>query len=278
MKIGIFDSGLGGLFLMRPIAEALPRYDYLYLGDTAKLPYGDKSPNEVYRLALKAVKYLLEHNCELVLVLCNTISAEALRKMQMEFLPKHFPKRRILGIIIPTVEAVYQLYTQPHDRELMYTHKKIGILATHGTVISRAYVREIHKLLPDAQVFQQSAPKLVPMIESGVLRTLAYARVLNTYLKSLLAKNINTLILGCTHYPILKSHIKKLLPAHVRLICQNEIISEKLKTYLTRHPEIESQLTRSSSHQFLVTMLTPHFEKEAKAWFGDEIKLEEVAY
>src|SRR3989344_2205479 len=116
MKIGIFDSGLGGLFLMRPIAEALPRYDYLYLGDTAKLPYGDKSPNEVYRLALKAVKYLLEHNCELVLVLCNTISAEALRKMQMEFLPKHFPKRRILGIIIPTVEAVYQLYTQPPSR------------------------------------------------------------------------------------------------------------------------------------------------------------------
>src|SRR3989344_1137163 len=248
MKIGIFDSGLGGLFLMKPIVEALPQYDYLYLGDTANLPYGDKSPDEVYKLARAAVKYLSEHDCALVLVMCNTISAEALRKLQGE-------GYRALGIIIPTVESI--------------TGNRIGVLATQGTVNSKTYIKEIHKLIPHAQVFQHAAPKLVPMIEAGELTGIEL--ILKSYLEPLIANHMDTLILGCTHYPILKSQIEQFLPPNVRLICQNEIISEKLISYLTRHPGIESTLTKSSSHRFLVTKLTPHFKKEAKAWFGDDI-------
>ncbi len=262
MKIGVFDSGLGGLFLMKPIVEALRHYEYLYLGDTAHLPYGDKSPDEVYRLALAGGKNLLEQDCALVLVMCNTISAEALRRMQQEFLPSTFPDRRILGIIIPTVEEI--------------RGKRIGVLATKGTVNSETYIKEIHKLLPNAQVFQQAAPKLVPMIESGILNIPAYAKIVNSYLEPLIAKNIDTLILGCTHYVVLKNQIRKLVPHNVRVISQDEIIAEKVRGYLARHPEIESKLSRTGTQTFTVTKLTPEFQAQAEKWFDKLLKLEEI--
>ncbi len=243
MKIGIFDSGLGGLFLMKPIVEALPQYDYIYLGDTANLPYGDKSPDEVYRLALASVKYLLQHDCVLVLVMCNTISAEALRRLQGE-------GYRALGIIIPTVEEV--------------RGERIGVLATQGTVNSETYIKEIHKLLPNAHVFQQAAPKLVPIIESGkkVSDTL-----LHEYLEPLLANNIDTLILGCTHYVVLKDLVRQLVPKNVRIISQDELIADKVRDYLSSHPEIELALTKNGMREYQVTKLTPNLSNTHHPWF-----------
>ncbi|MEK7583495.1 MAG: glutamate racemase [Patescibacteria group bacterium] len=257
MKIGIFDSGLGGLFLMKPIVEALPQYDYLYLGDTANLPYGDKSPDEVYQFALAGVKYLFEQDCAIVLVMCNTISAEALRRLQGE-------GYRALGIIIPTVESV--------------TGNRIGVLATQGTVNSETYIKEIHKLLPNAHVFQQAAPKLVPMIESGILNIPAYAKIVNNYLVPLLAHDIDTLILGCTHYVVLKDLVRKLVPENIGVISQDELIADKVRNYLSRHPEIESKLSRSGTQTFVVTKLTPEFQAQAEKWFEKSLKLEEVKY
>lgn len=232
MKIGIFDSGLGGLFLMKPVVEALPEYDYVYLGDTKNLPYGDKSQEEIYRYTKRALDYLFAYDCAIVFLFCNTASARALRRLQGE-------GYRVLGIIIPTVEEIYG--------------KRIGVLATQNTVDSCTYVAEIKKLLPNAEVFQQAAPKLVPMIERGEAKIPAYDKILDSYLQPLISKNIDTLVLGCTHYPIIKDQIKKLLPPHVRLICQDEIIGEKIKSYFARHPEIGSKLSRGGTREYLVT-------------------------
>ncbi len=246
MKIGIFDSGLGGLFLMKPVVEALPRYDYVYLGDTANLPYGDKSQEEIYRFTKRALDYLFKNECTIVFVFCNTASAMALRKLQHE-------GYRALGIIIPTVEEAHG--------------KRIGVLATQSTVDSGKYPIEIKKLLPDAEVFQQAAPKLVPMIEAG---TVDYGTI-QQYLGPLLVRDIDTLILGCTHYGITKDRIKAVVPPNVHLIFQEEIIAPKIKDYLSRHPEIETKLTKKGTREFLLTKLFD-FDDIHHPWlqnFGD---------
>lgn len=235
MKIGIFDSGLGGLFLMKPVVEALPLYDYVYLGDTANLPYGDKSQDEIYRFTKSALDYLFAHECAIVFIFCNTSSAMALRKLQHE-------GYRALGIIIPTIEEAHG--------------KRIGVLATQSTVDSGKYRAEIKKLQPDAEVFQQAAPKLVPMIESG---TTDYGTI-QQYVGPLLVKDIDTLILGCTHYGIIKDRIRAILPPAVNLISQDEIIAQKVKAYLARHPEIESNLSRVGSREYLVTSHHPRLQ------------------
>lgn len=246
---------------MKPIVDALPQYDYIYLGDTANLPYGDKSLDNVYRLAVSCVKYLLDRNCALVLIMCNTISAESLRRIQREFLPKYFPDRRILGIIIPTVKEVHG--------------KRVGVLATQGTVKSETYIKEVHKFLPYAKVFQQAAPKLVPIIEKGLFATPEYTQSINNllleYLEPLLAKNIDTLILGCTHFVILKNRIRNLIPEKIRVISQDELVAEHVRDYLSRHPEIESVLTKRGMREYRITKLTPEFEKNAKDWYGESL-------
>ncbi|MEK7615842.1 MAG: glutamate racemase [Patescibacteria group bacterium] len=235
MKIGVFDSGLGGLFLMKPVVAALPQYDYVYLGDTKNLPYGDKSQEDVYRFTKRALDFLFSHDCAIVFLFCNTASARALRRLQHE-------GYRALGIIIPTAEEAHG--------------KRIGVLATQSTVDSGTYVSEIKKLLPDAEVFQQAAPKLVPMIESGKI----YKKTVDEYVKPLSQHNIDTLILGCTHYGVLKS----LMPKHIQLICQEDIIAPKVADYLKRHPEIETKLSRSGRREYFVTAHHPGLEN-----FGD---------
>ena len=242
MKIGIFDSGLGGLFLMKPIVAALPQYDYLYLGDTKNLPYGDKSQEEIYRFTRRAVKYLLTHGCAIVLVMCNTASAMALRRIQQE-------GYRALGIIIPTVEEACLAQSRRAQG------KRIGILATQSTVDSGAYSRELEKAWPGVEVFQQAAPQLVPMIESGNYTIFAYASIVKSYLDPLLAQNIDTLILGCTHYVVLKDLIRKLAPG-VRVISQDELIADKVRDYLARHSEIESVLSKKGTRNYLATRTT----------------------
>lgn len=264
MKIGIFDSGLGGLFVTRALVKNLPQYDYVYLGDTQRVPYGNRSHETVYRFLEEAVDYLFAHDCELIIVACNTASAKALRRIQQEYLPKHYPKRRVLGIIIPTAEAALK-----ND-----TTRRIGILATQGTIDSNAYVRELKKICSNATIFQQAAPLLVPLIENDGVTFVD--PILRSYLKPLLRKNIDTLILGCTHYPILKQQIKKICGKGVKVISSDEIVSAKLADYLARHPEMEKRLSKHKRRDFLVTDLTNATKRLAKKWFGRDIKLQVI--
>jgi len=260
MKIGIFDSGLGGLFVTRALVKKLPYYDYVYLGDTQRVPYGNRSHETIYRFLEEAVDYLFKHDCELIIVACNTASAEALRRIQQEYLPKHYPKRKVLGIIIPTAEAALK------DPKI----KRVGVLATQGTVGSGTYIRELKKICPDVTVIQQAAPLLVPLIESNAVK---FADpILQSYLQPLIKKKIDTLILGCTHYPLLKKEIKKICGRDINVISQDEIISAKLTDYLQRHPEIEKMLDKHKRRKFLVTDLTDAMKTLSRKWFEKNIK------
>lgn len=263
MKIGIFDSGLGGLVVGRAIIKQLPGYDYVYLGDTARVPYGSRSQKTVYEFTHQAVKYLFEQDCQLVILACNTASAQALRRIQREFLPKAYPDRRVLGVIIPTLEAIDS------------RHQSIGIIGTSGTIHSGIYKKELKKLWPKAKVYQQASPLLVPLIENNEL---ALARpFLQRYLRPLLAKQIDTLVLGCTHYPLLKAEIKKVLGPQIKIICQTDTVPEKLESYLVRHPEIDERLSKKHSRTFLVTDLNQDFKKVAQKLFGKPLKFKVVA-
>lgn len=260
MRIGIFDSGLGGLILMRAIAKKLPDYDYVYLGDTKRVPYGNRSQATIYEFLEGAVEYLFKQNCQLIIVACNTASAQALRKIQKEYLPKYYPNRRVLGVIIPTAEAVIENGV-----------KRVGVLATAGTVNSGAFVRELKKLDKQIQVWQEPAPLLVPLVEQGELK---WAEpIVKEYLKPLLAKTIDSLILGCTHYPILKNMIRKLVGKRVNVVSQDEIVPTRLADYLKRHPEVEKKLSKRGGRKLLVTDITPEAQKLAEGWFGDRVKL-----
>jgi glutamate racemase len=260
MKIGIFDSGLGGLFVTKALVKKLPQYDYVYLGDTQRVPYGNRSHETVYQFLEEAVDYLFKHDCELIIVACNTASAEALRRIQQKYLPEHYPKQRVLGIIIPTAEAALK------DQKA----KRVGVLATQGTVGSKAYIRELKKIRPDATIFQEAAPLLVPLIESN--STKFADTILRSYLQPLLKKKINTLILGCTHYPILKRQIKKICGPDIEVVSQDEIIAAKLTDYLQRHLEIEKRLGKNKHRKFFVTDLTDATKMLSRKWFGKNIK------
>lgn len=257
MTIGIFDSGLGGLVIARSIKKLLPEYNYVYLGDTKRVPYGNRSHETVYQFTCEALRYLFEkENCNLVIIACNTASARALRKVQQEFLPKYFPSKKVLGVLIPTAEVVKD-------------YKKIGVIATKGTVNSHTFQTEINKLNPRVKVFELATPLLVPLIEEGENKLTI--PILEKYLKPLLAKNIDVLVLGCTHYPILKKEIKSLIPKNIKLIAQNEIIPKKLKEYLARHKEIK--LTKKGSIKILFTDITPTVKDLSRKWFGKNTKI-----
>ncbi len=254
MKIGIFDSGLGGLIIAKAIRKTMPEYDYVYFGDTKRLPYGNKSHDAVFEFTKKAIDYLFrKENCAIVIIACNTGSARALREIQQKYLPKNFPDRKILGVLVPTAE-IASLY------------KRVGVLATLGTVISNTFPIEIKKLNNKIKVFQNPAPVLVSIIEEGENKL--STPFLSKYLKPLMNKNLDSLVLGCTHYPILKKEIKKLIPKDVKIISQDEIIPKKLKEYLTRHPEITKKLSKNKSVKILVTDKTQNMTLLVKEWFG----------
>jgi glutamate racemase len=263
-KIGIFDSGLGGLFIARSIIKRLPRYDYVYLGDTARLPYGDLSQAKIYAHLKEAADFLFERGCKLIIVACNTISAAALRKIQKEFLPRHYPDRRILGVIVPTIEEV-----AAHSPQI------VGVLSTKSTAKSRAYKKEIAKIKPRIQVIEMPAPRIVPLLENGKLKEAKDAT--GKYITPLLSQKIDSLILGCTHYGILKREVRKIAGPGVRIFSQEEIIPKKLFAYLAKHPEIRSVLGQTAGREFLVTRRTKHFDILARKWFGADIKLHKIA-
>lgn len=266
MNIGIFDSGLGGLVITKSIKKLLPEYNYVYLGDTKRVPYGNRSHSTVYEFTCDALKYLFEkENCSLVIIACNTASARALRKVQQEFLPKYFPDRKVLGVLIPTAEEVVNF-------------KKVGILATKGTVNSNTFKSEINKLNSRVEVYQNASPMLVPLIEEGEITLVK--PFLEKYLKPLLSKKIDALVLGCTHYPILKKEIRALCSLgvggkkstkNIKIISQDEIIPKKLKDYLARHKEIK--LSKKGSMKILFTDITPTVEELSRKWFGKDAKI-----
>jgi glutamate racemase len=256
--IGVFDSGFGGLDILREIVKKLPEYNYIYLGDTARTPYGTRSQEVVYNFTCQAVNFLFKENCPLIILACNTASSEALRKIQQKYLPRHYSKRRVLGVIIPAAEAaINKTY---NDR--------VGVIATEGTVNSGAFERELKKLNPKIKVFQKACPLLVPIVEAGEESSLATKIILKRYLRPLTKKNIDTLILGCTHYGLLQNKIRKVIGKKIKTISEGKIVAEKLKDYLKRHPEIEKTLTKNSKIKFLTTDLTDKFKILGSKFFG----------
>ena len=264
MRIGIFDSGLGGLVIAKAVIKKLPNLDYVYFGDTKNLPYGEKSKNQVYNFTRAAVNFLLEKDCQLVIVACNTASALALRRLQQEFLPKKYPDKKVLGVIVPTMENVAE------NAKI----KRLGVLATAFTVNSHVYKKELAKRTKNVKVFEQAAPKLVPIIEKG--QTGKIAPMIQRYVQPLLAKKVNAIALGCTHYPLVEKQIKKIAGSKVEVINQTKIIPESLQNYLRRHPEIVRILSKNAKKEFFVTKLNLQFQKSADRLFGGKINFKTV--
>ncbi len=260
-NIGIFDSGFGGLDILRGIVAKLPDYNYVYLGDTARTPYGTRSKEVVYEFTREAIDFLFKKNCELVILACNTASSDALRKIQREYLPKHSSKKRVLGVLIPAAEEAVR----------KTKNGKIGVIATEGTVRSGAFTREIKKLEKYVKVLERACPLLVPLVESGEHNSKAAELILKNYLAPLKAKGIDTLILGCTHYGILERKIKKLAGPKIRIISGAKIVPEKLKDYLNRHTEVERGLGKGGKRAFYSTDLTDKFKILGSKFFGRKI-------
>ncbi|GAC1371139.1 MAG: glutamate racemase [Candidatus Saccharimonadales bacterium] len=262
MKIGIFDSGLGGLIIAHALTKTLPKYDYIYLGDTARVPYGNRSHDTVYEFTLQAVNYLIAEGCGLIIIACNTASAEALRRLQQTYLPGRHPHVTVLGVLIPAAEAAAAATRTG----------RIGVLATSGTVASGAFDRELSKLRPDLTIISQAAPLLVPLVEYDGLE---WAQpILAAYLKPL--HGIDTLILGCTHYPFFKDDIRRQVGDGVAVISQDEFIPAKLAEYLGRHANLATRLTSGGTRRFAVTDKTDQAARLAENLYGRPIQLELV--
>ena len=262
-KIGIFDSGYGGLTVMRSIVDALPGYDYLYLGDNARAPYGSRSFETVYQYTLECVNWLFDQGCELVILACNTASAKALRQIQQVDLPKRVDQKRVLGVIRPTTEQLGHL-TQTGV---------VGVMGTEGTVKSGSYPIELAKFFPEVVVEQEACPMWVYLVEHNQRTGEGADYFVKQHVDRIFQRNpkIDTLLLACTHYPLLTETIKKFVPAGVKLISQGGLVAERLEDYLARHPEMEARLRRAGSRNFVTTDDRENFEKQASLFFGEPI-------
>ena len=261
--IGIFDSGYGGLTIMKEIIQKLPSYDYLYLGDNARSPYGNRSFDSVYHYTLECVQWFFEQGCPLVVLACNTASAKALRTIQQNDLNRIAPDKRVLGVIRPTTEVIGN-YTES---------RHIGILGTTGTVQSGSYQIEIHKFYPDIVVHQEACPMWVPLIENNEHQSKGADYFVKKHLESLVerAPEIDTILLACTHYPLMLDKIKEYAPIGTNIISQGEIVATSLADYLHRHPEMEERISKGSSKHFFTTDSTEDFDNKATFFFGEEV-------
>lgn len=262
--IGIFDSGYGGLTVFREIVDLLPQYDYVYLGDNARTPYGTRSFETVYNYTLESVLKLFEMGCPLVILACNTASAKALRTIQQKDLVKMDSALRVLGVIRPTAEIIGQYSCS----------RKVGVLGTSGTVRSESYPIEITKVSPDVQVYQQACPMWVPLIENNEHLDEGADFYVKKYIDELLNQEpeIDVFLLGCTHYPLLIDKIKEHLPKHVQVISQGEIVAASLKDYLRRHPEMEQSISKGATRKFFTTDDPSRFDEHASVFFGEKIQ------
>lgn len=250
--IGVFDSGYGGLTILRDFRRLLPEYDYIYLGDNARAPYGNRSFELVYEFTAQAVNHLFGQGCPLVILACNTASAKALRTIQVQDLPEIDPTRRVLGVIRPTIERLPELTTTGH----------IGVLATPGTVLSRSYTLETEKLFPEMKVTEKACPMWVPLVENGEADMPGADYFVRKYIDAILLEDpeIDTLILGCTHYPMLYPKIRAYVPERISVVPQGNLVAESLKDYLKRHPEMDSRLTRNGTTIYETTEATFKFD------------------
>lgn len=254
MKIGIFDSGLGGLVITKAFINSLPSYDYLYYGDTHNLPYGEKTSGQILSYTLDAIKFLIAQDCALIIIACNTATSITLRYIQQRFLPTYAPNVKVLGVVIPTVEEAINSATN-----------KVGVIATTATARSHIYQTELHKINPKLQVQEIAASKLVPMIENNDFAKAS--ALVKEYAEQFSA--INSLILGCTHYPLLKAYFRDYFGDSVQVVSQDELMGAKLQDYLIRHPEIANQLSQNSQYKFLVSDLNAHYSQVAATLFAD---------
>ncbi|HVS93199.1 MAG TPA: glutamate racemase [Mucilaginibacter sp.] len=265
--IGIFDSGYGGLTVFRSIADLLPAYDYVYLGDNARAPYGNRSFNTIHQYTWECVQMLFGMGCPLIILACNTASAKALRTIQQRDLRNEEPWKRVLGVIRPTAEVIGN-----------YSHtKEIGVLGTKGTVQSGSYLIEINNFFPGVRVYQQACPLWVPLVENGEHDKPGADYFVKKYLDQVLGQssNIDTLLLACTHYPLLEKKIKDHLSPGVKVISQGAIVAESLKDYLQRHPEMERRITRNGSRRFFTTSDdTTDFDQHASMFLGEPVSCE----
>jgi len=262
--IGVFDSGYGGLTVLKDIKDRLPGYDYLYLGDNARAPYGNRSFETVYHYTLACVKWFFKQGCPLVVLACNTASAKALRTIQQNDLPALAPGKRVLGVIRPTTEMIGH-YTKTNE---------VGVLATSGTVLSGSYLIEIEKFFPNIRVYQEACPMWVPLVEAGEYDKPGADYFVKQHLNNIFSKSarIDTLLLACTHYPLLKNKIEQMLPAGVTLLSQGQIVADSLANYLQRHPEIEQQCSKQGKQAFYTTDSTQDFDNHATSFFGQAVQ------
>ncbi len=268
--IGVFDSGYGGLTVLKELVKALPDYDFLYLGDNARNPYGTRSFEVVYEYTLEAVKYLFSQDCPLVIIACNTASAKALRNIQQLDLPVIAPDRRVLGVIRPSVEKVSEITGNGH----------VGVLGTVGTVVSESYPIELEKWSGGRVVstVQEACPMWVPIVENNEIGTEGAEFFIKRHIQHILAKDseMDTLILGCTHYPLLIDSIRKYVPSQINILEQGAITAEKLVEYLLRHPDMESRLSKGGTLRYQTTESAANFAEKAALFIGQKVTAEHV--
>ncbi len=268
--IGIFDSGYGGLTVLKELINELPAYDYLYLGDNARAPYGTRSFETVYHYTVDAVKWFFEQGCSLVIVACNTASAKALRNIQQKDLERIAPGKRVLGVIRPTSEVIGN-YSDTGS---------IGILGTNGTVTSNSYVIEVEKFFPGMKVYQEACPIWVPLIENNEHNTPAADYFIKKHIDQLLSNSpeIDTILLACTHYPLILDKIQAMTPKHIAIISQGTIVAKSLREYLLRHPEIEEKCSKHGEVRFCTTDSTKEFDKQGVLFFGKELRSKHIDF
>jgi glutamate racemase len=266
--IGIFDSGYGGLTILREIRKIMPQYDYLYLGDNARTPYGTRSFDVVYEFTIQAVRYLFKQGCHLVILACNTASAKALRTIQQYDLPSLAPNRRVLGVIRPTVEVAVDISKSHH----------IGIMATPGTVRSKTYELEIAKLFPNFQVTSEACPMWVPLVENEEYNTPGADYFVRKHIDNLLQQDpqIDSVILGCTHYPLLRDKIRQWMPDNIHIIEQGNYVAQSLKDYLSRHQNMSEHITTDGTIRYLTTEQADVFQAKATIFMDTTVEAERV--
>lgn len=268
--IGVFDSGYGGITVLKQLVKHLPQYDFLYLGDNARTPYGTRSFRVVYEYTLQAVKYLFSQNCPLVIIACNTASAKALRNIQQLDLPHLAPDRRVLGVIRPSVEKVSEITKNGH----------VGVLGTPGTVLSESYPIELEKWSGGKvkSTVQEACPLWVPLVENNEIDSEGAEYFVQKNIRNILQKDkdLDTLVLGCTHYPLLIHQIRKFVPGNIHILEQGQIVAEKLSDYLRRHPELEQKLSKGGNIRFQTTESADNFNEKAALFLGQKVEAETI--
>ena len=264
--IGIFDSGFGGLSVLKEIQKRLPAYSYCYLGDNARAPYGNRTQQVIYQYTREAVDFLVSKGCSLIIIACNTASAEALRLIQQQYLPQKYPAIKVLGVIRPTVEIA----------ALHSKNKRIGVVGTRSTITSGAYAMELHKQNKTITVYQQACPLLAPLIEEGWDKKPETAMILKKYVLPLKSAHIDTLLLGCTHYPLIEHLFQKKMGKRISIISSSTSTAEKLIDYLQRHPEVEKKLSQNSSIQFYTTDDIEKFSNLGSRFLGKRIAPKDI--